>query len=80
MNQTVHILQLINTVMNVLGVIGMFILTYLFYLNKRRIRERHAALNKRLDNLLLLVNELYQSEIKTNRKPLNDQEGAASKL
>ncbi len=63
----VSAIQIINTVLNVLGALGLIVVGFISYDYRRRLRLRQEDLNKRLDHLLILTHELYQSELSNKR-------------
>lgn len=64
-------IQVFNAVVNLLSVLVMFPLLFSIWRYKQRNRQRFDHIEKRLDHILLLSNELYQSDVKEKS---NDQE------
>ena len=58
-------IQVINTIFNLFSVINVIIMTSIVWGYKRRVKQRYDEINKRLGHILLLLsNEVYQSEVK----------------
>lgn len=72
-------IQAINTVLNLFGVMGLMILTVIIWKYRKKQRERYDLINKRLDHILVLSNEVYQTEVK-DRKKLLDREAEATQI
>lgn len=66
--------QIINITLNIITLFGIGVITSVVWGYKRRVKERYDTINKSLDHILLLSNELYQSDVKDKkREDLEDQ-------
>lgn len=70
---TFPLLQNLNLILNMLTLMGVGAMVSIVWGYKRRVKERYDDINKRLDHILLLSNELYQSDKDAKRDSLEDQ-------
>lgn len=53
---------LFNAISNIVSLFGLVIIAGIVWGYKRRVQKRYDGINKRLDNILLLTHEVYQSD------------------
>ena len=71
--ETFQLLQNLNLTLNLISVTGIGFMAAVVWGYKRRVKERYDDINKRLDHILLLAHETYQTEVDRKREDLEDQ-------
>lgn len=69
-------LQYINAVLNLVGVIGLAILVTAIWDYRKKQKLRYDLINKRLDHILVLSHEVYETEVKEKAKKALDPKAA----
>lgn len=72
----VSAIQLVNTVLNLIGVLGLALLATVIWDYRKKQRQRYDFINKRLDHILVLSHEVYETEVKEKAKQALDPKDA----
>lgn len=75
-NDHVSTIQLINTVLNLFGVFGLALIATVIWDYRKKQKLRYEFINKRLDHILVLSHEVYETEVKEKANKALDPKAA----